>query len=49
MARVVIKAGVREELEAVLPADRTIEIDERGYVSLYDTEFYILEEEIENG
>ena len=47
MTTVVIKAGVREELEAVLPSDRTIDIDERGYVSLYDTEFYILEEEID--
>ena len=49
MRIVTIKPDVREELEALLPVDRVIEIDERGYVSLYDTEFYITEEEIANG
>lgn len=47
MRSVTIKPNVRAELEAVLPIDRVIEIDERGYVSLFDTEFYILEEEID--
>ncbi len=48
MNTVTIKQNVREELEVVLPIDRAIEIDDRGYVSLFDTEFYILEEEIDN-
>lgn len=47
MRTVTIKPNVREELEAVLPIDRVVTIDERGYVSLSDTEFYILEEEID--
>lgn len=49
MSTVTIKLGVREELEAVLPHDRVIEIDDRGYVSLSDKEFYITSEEILDG
>ena len=47
MRTVTIKPNVREELEALLPIDRTIDIDERGYVALCEKEFYILEEEID--
>lgn len=47
MQTVKIKQGVREELEAVLPIDRIIDIDDNFYVALQDTEFVILEEEID--
>lgn len=49
MSTVTIKPNVREELEAVLPHDRVVEIDDRGYVSLSDKEFYITSEEILDG
>lgn len=47
MQTVKIKQNVREELEVVLPIDRIIDIDDNFYVSLQDTEFVILEEEID--
>ena len=46
MKTVIVKQGVRQELEDRLPADRTITIENSGYVSLQDTEFFISDDEV---
>ena len=43
---VTIKQGVRAELEDRLPIDRTITIEDDGYCSLQDTEFFITDDEV---
>lgn len=42
-----LKYGLPPELEAVLPIDRVVEIDDAGRASLADTQFIITEEQIE--
>ena len=46
MKTVIVKQGVRQELEERLPVDRTITIESNGYVPLQDTEFFINNDEI---
>ena len=46
MKTVIVKQGVRQELEERLPVDRTITIESNGYVSLQDTEFFISDDEV---
>jgi len=42
-----IKIGQPEELEAILPVDRVVEIDEDGRCSLFDQQIIIAHEQIE--
>ena len=46
MKTVIVKQGVRQEIEERLPVDRTITIESNGYVSLQDTEFFISDDEV---
>ena len=46
MKTVIVKQGVRQELEDRLPVDRTVTIESNGYVSLQDTEFFISDDEV---
>jgi hypothetical protein len=44
---IVLKEGLSPELEALLPPDRSITIDDNNIVYLYDTQFVIDEKDIE--
>ena len=46
MKTVIVRQGVRQELEDRLPVDRTVTIESNGYVSLQDTEFFISDDEV---
>ena len=42
-----IKPGQVAELEAILPVDRVVEIDDSGRCSLYDQQIIITDDQIE--
>lgn len=42
-----IKPDQPEELEAILPADRVVEIDDSGRCSLFDQQIIITDDQIE--
>ena len=46
MRDVILKEGLSEDLEAVLPIDRVVTIDDNNIVYLADTQFIINENEI---
>lgn len=42
-----IKPDQPEELEAILPVDRVVEIDDSGHCSLFDQQIIIADDQIE--
>lgn len=46
MKSVLIKPDQPAELEAVLPIDRVIEVEDSGYCALADQQFFITEDQI---
>ena len=42
-----IKSGQSVELEAILPVDRVVEIDDSGRCSLFDQQIMITDDQIE--
>ena len=47
MKSVLVKPDQSPELEAILPIDRVVEIDEEGRCSLADSQLIITEDQIE--